>query len=157
MTVGIALTLVGAVTKSRSLERRFGNWTVSLDLRPTNWTAGLWIDAGPVVQFWLGPVGLGVAKVKPDDGRCWDCACTLARVTVGRTEFRLEVDANIWQVGAAFARGWRDFGLYLGPALNVQVEHNVGWRDPRPNPLLRLLVPMQAPRWSILLIRPGRS
>jgi hypothetical protein len=85
--------------------------------------------------------------------RSWDLASTLARVTIGRTEFRLDADLNIHQFGVSFARGLRDFGLYLGPALNVQVEHDVMWRDPRPNPLLRLFVPRNAPRWSLLTRR----
>ena len=172
-TIGIARTLVGVATRHRTIERRFGEWTVSLDFLPTNWTIGLWIDAGPVVQFWRGSVALGVAEANAGNDRCRDCAWTLARITIGRTEFRLEADLNIWQFGVAFARGWRDFGIYLGP-LNIQVEHDVFWHDPRPNPLLRLLVPPHAPKWSILprqerkaaleqavagqlLIRPGRS
>jgi hypothetical protein len=96
---------------------------------------------------------LGLAKAAPDDGRSWDLAWTLARITIGRTEFRLDADLNIHQFGVSFARGVRDFGLYLGPALNVQVEHDVMWRDPRPNPLLRLFAPRNAPRWSLLTRR----
>ena len=55
--------------------------------------------------------------------------------------------------GVAFARGLKNFGLYLGPALNVQVEHDVGWRRARPNPLLRRSLPRAAARWSILARR----
>ncbi len=137
----------------RSLERTIAGWTVSLDLSPANWTVGFWFDAPPAVQFWFGPLGVGAEKADADDDRSWDRAWTLARVVVGRTEFRLDADLNIWQFGVAFARGLRDFGLYLGPALNVQVEHAVCWREPRPNPLLRLLTPKGAPRWSILARR----
>ena len=143
-------TSMGAAIARRSLERRIGGWLASLDLSLANWTVGFWIDAPPAVQLWLGPLGLGLAKADADDGRAWERAWTLARVTVGRTEFRLDADLAVHQFGVAFARGLRDFGLYLGPALNVQVEHDVGWRDPPPNPLLRLLVPRGAPRWSIL-------
>ena len=154
-TIGIARTLMGVATRHRTIERRFGNWTVLLDLAPANWTAGLWIDGPPAIHVWLGPVGFGVAQADPDDERRWDCAWTLARVTVSRTEFRLEADLNIWQFGVAFARGWRDFGIYLGP-LNIQVELDICWHDPRANPLLRLLVPPHAPNWSILS-RPERA
>lgn len=66
------------------------------------------------------------------------------RNTVGCTEFRLEADLNIWQFGVAFARGWRDFGLNL-PALTLQIEHDVDWHDPRPNPLLRVFVTHDTP------------
>ena len=142
-----------AAFRDRSLECRIGRWTVSFDLSPRNWTVGFWVDAPPAVQLWVGPLGVGVARAALDDGRSWDRAWTLARVTVGRTEFRLDADLNIWQFGVAFARGLRDFGLHLGPALNVQVEHAVCWREPRPNPLLRLLTPKGAPRWSILARR----
>ena len=140
----------GALTTCRSLERRVGGWTVSLDLSLANWTVGLWIDAPPAVQFWFGPLGFGLATADADHDRAWGHAWTLARVILGRTEFRLDADLSIHQFGMAFARGLRDFGIYLGPALNLQVEHDVCWRDPRPNPLLRLFVPRGAPRWSIL-------
>lgn len=135
--------------KLRPIERRVGGWTASFGLSLANWTIGLWVDAPPALHVRLGPLGLGIAKADPDDDRTWDCAWTLERITVGRTEFRLEADLNIWQFGLAFARGLRDFGLCLGP-LNLQVEHDVGWHRPRPNPLLRMLVPRDAPRWSIL-------
>lgn len=94
-------------------------------------------------------LGFGVAEAEqPEDYR--DPAWTLAGVTVGRTELRRDADLHIWQFGVAFARGLRDFGVYLGPALNVQIEHDVGWRWARLSPLLRLLVPEGAPRWSLL-------
>ncbi len=134
--------------------RAIAGWTASLDLSPANWTVGFWLDAPPALQLWFGPLGLGVEKADADEDRSWDRAWTLARAVVGRTEFRLAADLNIHRFGVAFARGLKDFGLYLGPALNVQVEHDVCWRDPRPNPLLRLRVPRGAPRWSI---RPRRE
>lgn len=137
----------------RSLERTIAGWTVSLDLSPANWTLGFWIDAPPVVRFWFGPLGFGIEKAGADEDRSWHRACTLARVVVGRTEFRLDADLNVHQFGVAFARGLRDFGLYLGPVLNVQVEHDVGWRWARPNPLFRMFVPRDAPRWSLLARR----
>ena len=142
-----------ALAAHRSLERTIAGWTVSLGLSPANWTAGFWLDAPPAVHFWFGPLGAGNEKADADEDRSWNRAWTLARVLVGRTEFRLDADLNIHRFGVAFARGLRDFGLHLGPALNVQVEHAVCWREPRPNPLLRLLTPKGAPRWSILARR----
>ena len=146
-------TRTAALAAHRSLERRVGGWTVSLDLSPPNWTVGFWFDAPPALQLWFGPLGVGVEKADAGEDRSWDRAWTLARLIVGRTEFRLDADLNIWQFGVAFARGLKDFGVYLGPVLNVQVEHGVGWRRAGPNPLLRLRVPRGAPRWSILARR----
>ena len=108
-----------ALLRDRSLEGRIGGCRASLDLSPRNWTVGVWIDAPPAVQFWFGPLGFGLAKADPDHDRAWGHAWTLARAILGRTEFRLDADLNIHQFGVAFARGLRDFGLYLGPALNI--------------------------------------
>jgi hypothetical protein len=112
----------------------------------------VWIDGPSTIHVWLGPVGFSITRADPNDDQSWDCAWTLARVTVTRTEFTLESDFIIWHFGLAFARGWRDFGIYLG-LLNTQVESAMGWADPRPNPVLRQLVRKNAPKWSILTRR----
>lgn len=100
-----------AALRDRSLEGKVGGWLVSLDLSPANWTAGFWLDAPPALQLWCGPLGVGVEKADAGEDRSSDLAWTLARITVGRAEFRLDADLNIHQFGVAFARGLRDFGL----------------------------------------------
>lgn len=63
---------------------------------------------------------------------------SIARVTVWKTEFRLDVDLNFWMIGIQGALD--DFGLYLGP-FNIQVETGKGWNWDDELPIYRFFKP----------------
>jgi hypothetical protein len=71
----------------------------------------------------------------------WSWGWSLLRLTIWRTEFRLDVDLSLWGLGFTCVE-FDDCGIYLGP-LNVQVETDKMYDVDFPPgvPTLRLFFP----------------
>jgi hypothetical protein len=68
----------------------------------------------PLTCFWIEKAETNYSK-KP-----WAFGWSLLRVTVWKTELRLDVDLNIWGIGLTCVE-LDDCGIYVGP-LNIQIE-----------------------------------
>jgi hypothetical protein len=117
---------------------------ISFDLRLSfwDWTAGIDWDLD---HFGIGLPFMSFSIEWPSDG-AWQWAWSFARLTIWKTEFRLDLDLNIWFLGV-YLGDWRDFGIYLGP-LNIQIETGKGFDEDFPPgvPVRRLFFP---PGYSI--------
>jgi hypothetical protein len=89
----------------------------------------------PLVCFWVEKAETNYSK-KP-----WSYGWSILRVTVWKTEFRLDVDLNIWGFGVSCVEQ-DDCGIYVGP-LNIQIETDKMFdvNFPPGIPTLRLFFP----------------
>jgi len=88
----------------------------------------------PFLNFWIERDDTDY-RVKP-----WQWGWSLFRLTIWKTEFRLDVDLNLWGIGITCLE-IDDFGIYFGP-LNIQIETNKMFDVAFPDvPTLRLFFP----------------
>jgi hypothetical protein len=71
----------------------------------------------------------------------WQWGWSMLRLTIWKTEFRLDLDLNIWGIGVSCVE-LDDLGIYAGP-FNVQIETGKGFDVDFPAgvPTLRLFFP----------------
>jgi hypothetical protein len=89
----------------------------------------------PLLCFWL-------ERAQTDSGNePWSWGWSLWRLTIWKTEFRLDLDLNIWGIGLTCVE-FGDLGIYIGP-FNIQVETGKGFGVDFPPgvPTLRLFFP----------------
>jgi hypothetical protein len=68
----------------------------------------------PLMCFWIERAETDYSK-EP-----WSFGWSLLRLSISKTEFRLDLDLNIWGIGLTCFE-IDDCGIYLGP-LNIQIE-----------------------------------
>jgi hypothetical protein len=119
-------------------------WTFGVSVAPGWLSIGAsWEVAPASFALALPLVHLSIERIESDwcSGASWRWGWTLARLTVRKTEFRLDLDLNDWRIGLACVE-FDDFSVHLGP-FNVQIEAKKFFADDFPPgvPTLRLLFP----------------
>jgi hypothetical protein len=125
----------------KQIEWTVNGWTIELSLSSKWLAVGVSWETGPF-QFTLGlPFITLSVESSNEGGEPWQWNGSLARLIIWRTEFRLDLDPNIWLIGVMIG-SLDDFGVYLGP-INLQVETDKGFNEAFPPgvPTLRLLFP----------------
>jgi len=142
---GLSLVLV---TDSRSVAgsnggvMRIGGWNLGAKFSLSRLMLGLAWETAPLSVYLALPfIGVSVERDDRHSDGAWPWCWSLCRLTVRKTEFRLDLDLHIWQLGLNIPDAV-DFALYIGP-LNIQIETGKGyrWNCPPCLPTLRLLFP----------------
>ena len=118
-------------------------WELGASVAPGWLSVGVFWEVSPVsltlelpfVHLWIEPP----EKDKPGDP--WQWCWSVARLTIWKTEFRLDLDLNYWSIGLSCV-DLDDFSIHLGP-FNVQIETDKGFGEDFPPgvPTLRLFFP----------------
>jgi hypothetical protein len=89
----------------------------------------------PFLSFWFERVRTNFQN-EP-----WQSGWSMLRLTIWKTEFRLDLDLNIWGLGVTCIE-LDDLGIYLGP-FNIQIETGKKFdvNFPAGVPTLRLFFP----------------
>jgi hypothetical protein len=127
-------------------------WTVGVAFSP-GWLAVevAWETSPPGLFLMIPFVCLWVERAQTNHRqKPWSWGWSLLRLTVWKTEFRLDLDLNIWGIGLNCVE-WDDCGIYVGP-FNLQIEMDKMFDVDFPAgvPTLRLLFPADScvPPWS---------
>jgi hypothetical protein len=126
-----------------SLTREFSifGWTIGVSLSTDCLMIGLAWEVAPV-SFYLSLPFFRLSLERNESDHLddsWRWGWSLARLTVLKTEFRLDLDLNIWAIGLS-CPALDDFAVHLGP-LNIQIETDKGYAGnfPLGVPVLRVL------------------
>jgi hypothetical protein len=80
-----------------------------------------WETSPPGFFLTLPLLCLWVERAETNHGIApWSWGWSLLRLAIWKTEFRLDVDLNIWGLGVTCVE-FDDLGIYLGP-FNIQIE-----------------------------------
>jgi len=118
-------------------------WTLGAEFSP-GWLLfeGAWETSPPGFSIIVPLLCLWIERSETDyNKQPWSWGWSLLRLTIWKTEFRLDLDLNIWALGVTCVE-LDDLGVYVGP-LNIQVEtgkmYNVNF--PPGVPTLRVFFP----------------
>lgn len=97
-------------------------WTVTAMFAPLCLSAGIFWEIAPYSCSISVPfVSLSIEQIEYDSSKeCWQWCWSLARLIIWKTEFRLDLDLNYWEIGLNCVQ-FDDFSIHLGP-FNVQIE-----------------------------------
>jgi hypothetical protein len=130
-----------------SLRKEFSftmlGWTVGARFSPDWWLFEVAWETSPPGLFLTLPL-LCFWGERAETNYCsapWLWGWGLLRLTIWKTEFRLDLDLNIWGLGVTCVE-FDDLGIYVGP-LNLQIETGKMFDVDFPPsvPTLRLLFP----------------
>jgi hypothetical protein len=99
-------------------------WTVGAGFSP-GWLMleAAWETSPPGFFLTIPFLCLWTERVEADPHEePWPWGWSLLRMTIWKTEFRLDLDLNIWGIGLTCVE-FDDLGIYVGP-FNVQIETN---------------------------------
>jgi len=118
-------------------------WKVGVSVAPGWLSVGIFWEVSPICFALALPfLHLWVEQSESDLSKGpWQWGWSLARLTIWKTEFRLDLDLNDWTVGVGCAE-LNDFSVHLGP-FNVQIETDKFFAEGFPPgvPTLRLFFP----------------
>ncbi len=118
-------------------------WEIGASVAPGWLSVGIFWEVRPAC-FAIARPFLHLWTEQPEgdfSGTSWQWGWSLARLTIWKTEFRLDLDLNDWTIGIACAE-LDDFSVHLGP-FNIQIETNKFFAESFPPgvPTLRLFFP----------------
>jgi hypothetical protein len=131
------------MTLRKDLSFTVFGWTVGVGFSP-GWLLFevAWETSPPGFFLTLPLLCFWVERARIDySNEPWSWGWSLLRVTIRKTEFRLDFDPNIWVIGLTCVE-FDDLGIYVGP-INLQIETGKGFGVDFPPgvPTLRLLFP----------------
>jgi hypothetical protein len=120
---------IGAMRLVKEISITSPQWTCGGSVSPGWLAIGLWWDTAPLafglalpfLRVWLE----GNSDHGSNNSSPW--GWSLARLIIWKTEFRLDIDLNLWSVGLACTK-FDDFSVHLGP-MNIQIETNKFFAD----------------------------
>jgi hypothetical protein len=118
------------------------DWTIGASVSPGSLMVGVAWETAPLSFYLTLPfLRFWIERRESDRDEAWPWGWSLFRLTVWKTECRLDLDLHIWQFGLCVIEP-ADFGLYTGP-FNIQIETNKGYATGFPPgvPTLRLFFP----------------
>jgi len=117
----------------------------TLSIKWLGWEWGITVAAGSlsIGIFWEGGVTLRLPCVRlwveTDDSYTWQWCWQLYRMSIWKTEFRLECGLNDWAVGIECFE-FNDFSLHCGP-FSIEIETDKGFAHDDEIPIIRFFVP----------------